>query len=118
MSEREHDFIDYIKNALDNIEGGSTSLFLLKQDLKRIIEWKTERDQFKEAFKKQALHSGELEDKFCSFSEQLDNPPMYFAAIDYETREAIDVYPLREVRDFMDRLKAAITVSAKPREKE
>jgi len=47
MSEREYDLLDYFKNALDEIEGGSTNIFLLKQDLERIIEWKTERDTFK-----------------------------------------------------------------------
>jgi hypothetical protein len=48
-----------------------------------------------------------------TISNELDNPPMYFSALDYETREEIDVYPLREVRDFMDRLKMALLVSAK-----
>jgi len=49
MSEREYDLLDYFKNALDKIEGGSTNIFLLKQDLEKIIEWKTERDTLKEA---------------------------------------------------------------------
>ena len=48
MGEREYDLVDYFKNALDKIEGGSTNIFLLKQDLERIIEWKTERDTLKE----------------------------------------------------------------------
>jgi len=48
MSEREYDLLDYFKNALDKIEGGSTNIFLLKQDLERIIEWKTERNALKE----------------------------------------------------------------------
>jgi hypothetical protein len=56
---------------------------------------------------------GILWGKIADLKEELDNPPMYFAAIDFETREEIDVYPLREVRDFMDRLKMALLVSAK-----
>jgi len=55
MSEREYDLLDYFKNALDKIEGGSTNIFLLKQDLERIIEWKTERDTFKEQLEHREL---------------------------------------------------------------
>jgi len=59
-------------------------------------------------FKKYEKRAHDAEAKFRAAKKQLDDPPMYFSAIDCDTREEIDVYPLHETRDFMDRIKAAL----------
>lgn len=59
-------------------------------------------------FMEEQKRADDVESRLRTGSEELDNPPMYFAALDCETKEEIDVYPLREVRGFMDRLKAAL----------